>query len=814
MLDPRWHKVLRDLSANRTRTILVILSIAVGVFAVGTVQHLRASILQQMQAAYNASAAAQATIFTDNFDDETLDVVRRMPEVAAAEGRTVISVDAEVAPGKWEALNITPIDDFTTNSVNLLRPIYKIAAHPTFGAERTRWPEKDEVVLERASLDASGALPANLQVGDIIRLKDQDDKIRPVRVTGAVYDPNGFPAAFTGSASGYVNFDTFERLGGERTYNQLLLRVNGTPAQLLDQAYITDIVNRVSNKVERGGLTVKRVFVPEPGELLFQNIFDSVSLLLTPLGILALFLSGFLVINTISALVAQQTRQIGIMKTVGARRRQIIGMYLGAVVVYSLLALVLAIPLTMLVTGAVLQFAGTFINIDFPMWSLPPSVFVLQVAVGVLVPLLAALVPVLRGAGVTVREAIADAGAGVMKVGRFDRLLSHLRGLSRPLQLSLRNTFRRRARLILTLLMLILGGMIFMTIGSVRASLSGLIESSLAYNQYDIQLRLATPYRVPKIDGALYSVPGVAEVESWTTVLANRIRPDGTESNPITVIGLPAASDMVQPKLIGGRWLRPDDENALVISTQLLNTDPDVKVGDTITLDRDDRQTPWVVVGIVQVLSGPPNFIPIYGNYPYISRYANQVMRGDSIQIKIVRDGQTTPDEVATRIEAALDAQGFAVAELFTINRIRQISGGIFDIIVYLLSAMGVLIAIVGALGLMGTMSTNVLERTREIGVMRAIGATDGTIQRIVVVEGVFIGLISWLVGAALAYPIGSVISKGVGQVLFKADLPYTFSANGVITWFFIIALLAALASFLPAWNASRLTVREVLAYE
>lgn len=814
MLDPRWRKVLRDLSANRTRTILVILSIAVGVFAVGTVQHLRTSILQQMQAAYDSSAAAQSTIFTDDFDEETLEVVRRMPEVAAAEGRTNLSVDVEVAPGQWEALNITPIDDFIENSVNLLRPVYTIAGHPTFGAERTRWPGEDELVLERASLDASGALPAGLQVGDTLRLKDEDEKVRIVTVTGAVYDPSGFPAAFTGSASAYVDFDTFERLGGERIYNQLLLRVNGTPAQLLDEAYITDIVNRVGNKLERGGLTVQRVFVPEPGELLFQNIFDSVSLLLTPLGVLALFLSGFLVVNTISALIAQQTRQIGIMKTVGARRSQVIVMYLGAVVVYSLLALLLAIPLTMLVTGAVLQFAGTFINIDFPMWSLPTSVLLLQVGVGLLVPLLAALIPVLRGAAVTVREAIADTGSGVMKVGFIDRLLSRIRGLSRPLQLSLRNTFRRRARLVLTLLMLILGGMIFMTIGSVRASLSGLIESSLAYNQYDIQLRFATPYRVPKIDSALYSVEGVAEVESWTTVLANRIRDDGTESNPITLIGLPADSDMVRPTLTAGRWLRPDDENAIVISTQLLNTDPDIEVGDVITLERDDRQTPWVVVGIIQVLSGPPNFIPTYGNYPYISRYANQVMRGDSIQIKIVQDGITTPEDVATRIEEALAAQDFNVAELFTINRIRQISGGIFDIIVYLLSAMGVLIAIVGALGLMGTMSTNVLERTREIGVMRAIGATDGAIQRIVVVEGIIIGLISWLVGAALAYPIGAVISKGVGQVLFKTDLPYTFSANGVITWFFIVAFLAAIASFLPAWNASRLTVRAVLAYE
>ncbi len=144
----------------------------------------------------------------------------------------------------------------------------------------------------------------------------------------------------------------------------------------------------------------------------------------------------------------------------------------------------------------------------------------------------------------------------------------------------------------------------------------------------------------------------------------------------------------------------------------------------------------------------------------------------------------------------------------------RRITGSFFDIIIYLLLAMGALIASVGALGLMGTMSTNVLERTREIGVMRAIGASDGAVLRIVVVEGVMIGMISWLIGAALAFPIGAGLSTAVGQVLFSTPLPYVFSVSGVVTWFVIVAILAGVASFLPAWNASRLTVREVLAYE
>jgi len=127
---------------------------------------------------------------------------------------------------------------------------------------------------------------------------------------------------------------------------------------------------------------------------------------------------------------------------------------------------------------------------------------------------------------------------------------------------------------------------------------------------------------------------------------------------------------------------------------------------------------------------------------------------------------------------------------------------------------MAVLIALVGGLGLMGTMSINVLERTREIGVMRAVGASDGAVLRVFVVEGLFIGLLSWLAGILLSLPISKLLSDVVGVSFLDEPLIYTFSLRGALLWLGLVLLLAGLASLLPAWNAARLTVREVLAYE
>jgi putative ABC transport system permease protein len=127
---------------------------------------------------------------------------------------------------------------------------------------------------------------------------------------------------------------------------------------------------------------------------------------------------------------------------------------------------------------------------------------------------------------------------------------------------------------------------------------------------------------------------------------------------------------------------------------------------------------------------------------------------------------------------------------------------------------MAALLTIVVGLGLMGTMSLNVLERTREIGILRSIGATDRAIRGIVVSEGVLIGLIGWVIGSLQAVPITRQIDEAIGQALFSASLDFAFPMYGVWWWLAGSVLVAALSSFGPAWSASRLAVRDILNYE
>jgi putative ABC transport system permease protein len=165
-------------------------------------------------------------------------------------------------------------------------------------------------------------------------------------------------------------------------------------------------------------------------------------------------------------------------------------------------------------------------------------------------------------------------------------------------------------------------------------------------------------------------------------------------------------------------------------------------------------------------------------------------------------------------LEKRFERAGLRVSSAGTLGQERSAAESQFDIIVVFLMVMAILLAVGGALGLMGTMSINVLERMREIGVMRAIGASDGAVLRVFMAEGLLIGLLSWLLGTLLAFPLSKLLSDAVGTAFWRSPLSYSFSPGGALLWLLLVVLLAALATSLPALRASRVSVREVLAYE
>ncbi len=789
----RWRKVIRDLLSNPTRTILVVLSIAIGVFAVGMIAGAHETLTRAVASIYQSSNPSDATIYADPFDDDLVRVVRGMAGVDGAEGRRRVVARVQLGPETWRAVQLVAITDYRAIEVNKIRPVG--------GA----WPPPDnELLLERASLAY-----VNAEVGDTLLIETPDRRMRRFRIAGLVYDANEIPTFWSGTVNAYITFDTLDRLGMERAFDQLHIVVAGEQ----DAGHIQQVAQRVSHKIEKSGRTVYWTYVPPPDRHWSSDNLQAMQVLLDALGILALLLSGFLVVNTTSALLTQHVRQVGIMKAIGASTGQVVSMYLVMVLIFCLLALAIAIPAGTLGGYLFASFTAALINIDAGELRLFPNVVLLQVLAGLAVPLLAALYPVIAGTRITVREALGSYGLGRGRFGesRIDRLLERIRGLSRPLMLSLRNTFRRKGRLALTLTSLTLGGAIFVGVMSVRDSLLMTLDDALRDWNYNVEVNFSRSYRSAAIEHEALRVPGVLQAESWMFDSARRQRPDGSESSNILLIGLPASTRMLQPVVTHGRWLLPADQNALVLNTDVLRDESDIGVGDTLTLTIGERDSAWRVVGLVRAsLSGPIG----YANYPYIARVVGRVGQAGRVQVITQQGDPASEQAMAKALERHFEQAGLRVASTDTTSATRARIGAQFDVIVLFLMIMAVVLAVVGAIGLMGTMSINVLERIREIGVMRAIGATNGAIAAIVVAEGLAIGLISWTIGLALAFPLSLVLSNAVGMSFLRAPLSYTFSASGALLWLAVVVVLAGVACLLPAWRATRVSVRDVLTYE
>ncbi len=794
MISPRWRKVLQDLWFNRTRTILVILSIAVGVFALGTVEGSRTIVMRDMRATYGRIHPQSAIVVTQPFDDELLESVRRMKQVGEADGRSYVSVRVEVAPGEWKTLQLAAMRDFKDIRVNKVFPV------------SGDWPPaRKEMLIERRSLSFLKA-----QVGDTIVVETPDKKQRALRISGTTHEINVFPVDFSGTPYGYISLDTLEWLGQPRGLTQINFAVAQKP---LDKNHIQSVADQVRDQVRASGREVFYIWVPPPGKYVPDDQIQALMLLLAAMGTFSLLLSGFLVINTISAVLTEQLRQIGIMKAIGARRSQLLAMYLTLVGAYAVLSLAVAVPLGALGAWGLTRYLAGVINFDVSSWAVPRSVLLIEVAAGLLVPLLTAVMPVIGGTRITVREAVSDygMGQGAARLGRVDRLMYRVRKLPRPMLLSLRNTFRRKGRLVRTLATLVLGGAIFMAVVSMRESVLLTVEDAMGYFNYDISVTMSRPQPFTALRQIALQVPGVTEAHRWTWRGAAVKRPDGGVSEDYQFLALEPGSEIVKPTVLQGRWLLPEDENAVVVNTNIVKDEENIRVGEDITLKIEGRETQWQVVGVVRSAMDVKG---IYANYPYFAAATSDLGRTSTVLVRTAGHDPATHALLAKALKEQFEAEGMKVTSTESATQIRERIHLQFNILIVLLLIISVLMAVVGGLGLMGTMSINVLERTREIGVMRAIGAGNGAVIQVIMAEGILIGLVSWAVGAVLAVPMSQILSYSIGMAFLRAPMLYAFSVWGTVLWLVLVLILAALASILPAWRASRLSVREVLAYE
>lgn len=789
MVSPRWRKVIRDLLSHKSRTFLVTAAIAVGVFAFGGVFVTQEVLLKNIDIQYRASRASNIWLYLPDFDSSLVDWIQTRPGVGEAEGKSSQTVKLQLSDGREELLNIISVPHWPALRLNLLVP------------KTGNWPPgRGELVLERNSLAGS-----KINLGDVLEVKTPAGRIHRLVVTGTVYDNSAFPYIFTHQLGGYISWETLASLGFPKRFNQLQII---TSPEIIDLAGVEKLTDDLTAVLHDRGIEVGGNFIQKPNQHWATDNSRAFTAILSVIGVFSLVLSGFLVVNTVSALLAQQRKQIGIMKAVGANRRQIIQLYLVMVASYGVLALVIALPMGMLMGYVFLAMVSNFLNLDIRTFFLPPGVFLMELGAALVVPVVAAAIPVISGAKKPVREVISDFQS-VTKVSRMDKLLARITGLSLPLLISLRNVFRKKGRLALTLGTLVTAGALFMGVINVRTGMFREMDRILAMFDFEVRLNLSADAPAASIVRRLLDLPLVTAVEARTHVSAQRIKADGTKGAQFGITGLPPQTVFSHPVILSGRWLLPDDKDRIVLSSAFTRDNPGLAPGDILDFEVQNEKYHLEIVGIIAMTQNQT-----FSSFATVARIKDQPEVASGYLIKTSPDDAVTQRETARLAQDRLERSGINLSEKETKDEIYTAAANQFNFLIFFLLAMAVMVAVVGGLGLAGTMSLNVMERTREIGIMRSIGAGDRMIRKLVLAEGLFVGFISWLVALPVSLPLTYGFCYLLGKAFFERTLVFAVVPAGMLIWLVIIMFIATVASLLPAGRAAKMSISETLSYE
>jgi putative ABC transport system permease protein len=422
-------------------------------------------------------------------------------------------------------------------------------------------------------------------------------------------------------------------------------------------------------------------------------------------------------------------------------------------------------------------------------------------------------------------RAILDQEVGFFDERRTGELTSRLASDTTVLQntvsvnvsMALRNAVRRPARLALTLGLLAAGGAMFMTALNVKLGWEANVARVYETRSYDVEVVLQAPQPV-ELAARLREVPGVRAAEAWGYGAAAfsrlgeidvvRTYPDRSHGS-LWVMAPPPRTKLLQLPVKAGRWIADGDRDEVVLNHSAAAQVPWLGVGSPVLLSFDGPPSSYRIAGVVEDIGSPA---AVYAADELFARATQTEHRARMIRIATTARSSQDRDEVIRRIEQELLVSKVGVESAVPLTEIRTAIGDHVLILVQTLVAMAVILAIVGALGLGSAMGVSILERTRELGVMKALGATPGRIVRMLVAEGGAIGALSWVLAFALSIPLSYFVDRLIGTLGFLAPLPLILSAAAAAYWLALVALVTLVATLMPALRAAGMAVREALA--
>ena len=784
MLSASLRKSVTDLSRRRARTAF---TVATHALAVASISFLAIPTLidHEMQREVRAGRLADATVAMRPLEltDAQLAELSSLPNVAALEPS--LRVDARVLVGERRApALVIGVRDFARQSVDLVR------------LESGAFPGPREVLTEVQNANV-GVFDGG--AGDTVAVVGAGG----VRITGIGRNtPGGEVVQDEDVIVLYASVETLADLSGERGYDQLAILLRDPSRGAATVEDVERYLDTVPGFTGFAGLPDLRAPGDWPGKEETQAFAD----LLSVITLLALLSALVLVSNTMATLVAEQTGEIGIMRAVGARRRQVALVYLRTAALVGLLGALVGVALGVLLANLLSGYFGTtFWAVDVG-FGIDATVVVASLVVGVLAPVLAALPAIRRAVRVDLREALQSTGSAVGAQDSGDRLLRRARFLPRTMQIGLRGLGRRKRRSLATAVI------VAFAVGNLLAVLAlaaAATESSrTSWSNHLEDVRLWTTSRQLFDARALQTIeatPGVARAQP---ALVNNAKLAGEEA---FVWGVPR-EPLFRYRLSDGRWFSVAEERArerVAVIERNLAQFTGVEVGDRVAVTTVAGETQLRIVGMVtnQQEEGTVLYLPL----TTLRSVLDQPAGVSTYWIRTTSSDEARIDRTTTLLDDRLTALGYDVGtEISYVMERDEIEEN--RALTTTIGVLGFLIVAMSMVGLANAITMSVIERTREIGILRCIGARARDVRRIFSTEGIALALAGWLLGIPLGYALTRLIVRLLWEIA-GVRLPVLFPAWNVVLALAGTVVLALLIVLLPIRRAVRFRPGDALRY-
>lgn len=790
-MNPRRRKAINDLWLNPSRTLLAIFGLAIGLWGVGSIMVSYPILKNDLVENYAGTAPYHVALSSRNFSRLDLAAFRLRPEIESAEFRDLSFQRIEVFPGQWLPLWLYGLDDFEKSS---LARVYH--------EEGSITPPRETILLER-----NGRLVSDLNTGSVARIR-VGGKLLQVPVSGISFDPAQAPATQDAFIYAYADKSTYSEITGEAANQRLIFRLKNA----YSQQRVRVATNIILDDMRLQGITIDSIDIPKPNQHPHQFQLNTLLAFQGSIGLLAFLLGAVLVSQLIGAIVAQQIRQIGMLKAIGATRRQVLSIYLLMVIILGASASMISIPLAVVSGYGFAAFVAKILNFNILTKSLPISLYVSLVACGLLLPILFSLPALLKGVRVPVQNALSDYGinSGDFCPPNTPPVRGHL---PYEIQLALRNVLRRKKRLVGTVATIALGTAIFSAGFNVRQSLIEFLQDTKNAMKYDVQLVLKNQVAREKALAAFHDLKNVQAIETWNGGRGRLQSSVVSTKNGIGIVALPHDTTLVKMDIIKGRWLQLSADVEVVMNQMAAEAfgEP-VEVGKKYRLDLNGKQVPVKLVGIVKEF----DVAKIYIDKGLYDKIANPEHLINSLMFIAHDRSYKQIVNLKKEIEEAISHTDFDVLYVMSQAERAKIIYDHLNIILTLFTLLSSLVLLISTLGMAASTGSNIIERTREIGVMRAMGATPGIIYRLFVAEGAVVSIAGIMLGLSLSLPLSLYASRFFGELILGhgIQLQFAFSQPGLAITLALTLTFGWLASRIPARKAISISTREALSYE